>query len=69
MKIASSNPPLSALRLEMSNGLNHENCGVTECAGWLAYTLTRATTAKMTSVVNSIPSRNCCVRAESSIPT
>src|ERR1700681_3985949 len=75
MKTASSTPLISGV-MPMLKGVNQPACGSkggnldppsTPC-GWSTYTVTSATIAKATSVTNSIPSRNCCVRAESSIP-
>src|SRR3954469_19010346 len=68
MKIPSSTPPVNALNDEIENGLNQSSVGSIEPAGWLAYTLTRATTAKRTSVKTSTVRRIFCVRADSSVP-
>ena len=68
MKTAISTPSISAALELISKGLSQERLGSIEPATSPVYTLTRATIANRASVITSAPSRNTCVRAESSIP-
>lgn len=69
MKIASSIPAASALVESIANGLIQSSEGVTSLEMSSKLIRMSATAAKMNSVTISAPSRNHCVRAESSMPT
>src|SRR5580700_2781298 len=67
MKIPSSSPFASALN-PSEKGLNHSQLKCSDPVGWPLYTFAIATTAKSASTTISAPSRNCCTRADSSMP-
>jgi hypothetical protein len=69
MKTESSTPLTNASKLSTANGLIQEMLGSTALGpASPAATLTRATTAKMPSVISSALRRPTWVRAESSMP-
>src|SRR3954454_1706786 len=69
MNTARSTPLISALSDTPEKGENQLRSTWLEAAGAEPpYTLISATTAKIISVMNSAPSRNCWVRADNSIP-
>src|SRR5580765_5905759 len=68
MKTPSRTPAISALRLGIWKGLNHDHAGWVEPGGFCVYTLISATTANAIRIRYSAASRNHCVRADNSIP-
>ena len=53
----------------MSNGLSQLQDGSTPPGAWPVQTFASATTENRTRITISAPSRNHCVRAETSMPT